>query len=300
MCKYPTQAGGGFQGGDKMLIDKIIKSIPRWTNVNIEYLHKIGIKISSSQLKQYRREFIDDMANKIGEAVVIMVNEVDDGPVDRPLTDLQTINLPFKSFFIEANIDIDDTERTLGIFCTRDNISDIDNVDLTIFIFLNELPFVTVFLNKDKLPRMYILCTEPCDRLNETGFIHHGNIGKVCLKTERNAYCKFSMCSALCIKLLIDVLHRFNDVEYEVIRVSEPSERKYSSSTRKQKPGKNVIKLSKVKRIYSSGKSKRTHASPTPHQRRGHYRHYKSGKVVWINQTNVGGKKPEKQTVYKL
>lgn len=283
-----------------MLIDKIIKSIPKWTNVNIEHLHKKGFKITDNQLRKYRREFIDDMSHKLGEATVILIGEIEEESFDSTLTDLRSIKLPFKSFFIEAKVPMEDVVETLGIFCTSDNIADVDNADLTIFIFLNELPFVTVFLNKDKLPRMYILCAEPCNRLIETGFIHHGDIGKVCLKTERNAYCKLSMCSALCIKLLIDVLHRFNDVEYEVIRVSEPSERKYSSSTRKQKPGKNVIKLSKVKRIYSSDKSNRTHASPTPHQRRGHYRHYKSGKVVWINQTNVGGKKPEKQTVYKL
>jgi hypothetical protein len=34
-----------------------------------------------------------------------------------------------------------------------------------------------------------------------------------------------------------------------------------------------------------------THASPRFHTRRGHYRHYKSGKVVWVNDTKVGSAK---------
>ena len=31
-----------------------------------------------------------------------------------------------------------------------------------------------------------------------------------------------------------------------------------------------------------------THASPRQHERRGHYRHYKSGKVVWVEAHTVG------------
>ena len=34
-----------------------------------------------------------------------------------------------------------------------------------------------------------------------------------------------------------------------------------------------------------------THASPRAHLRRGHFRHYKSGKVVWVEAHAVGDKK---------
>lgn len=284
-----------------MLVDKVIKSIPEWTNVDIEYLHRSGIEISNSQLRKFKREFIKEMTDRLREAPVILVNETEDGPADRPLTDLRTINLPFKSFFIDANINTEDTQKSVGIFFTSDNISQVDNADFTVFIFMDDFPSVSIFLNKSKLPRMYILCNKTCENLNETGFITHGNIGGVCLKTERNASCRFSICGTLFIKLLIDVLHRFNDTEYETVYVTEPAHQKRalsSGNTRKQ--SRNIIRLSKIKRVYDSGERIGTHASPSPHQRRGHYRHYKSGKVVWVRQTNVGGKKPEKQTVYKL
>lgn len=299
----PIHVGGFFvfRGGDKMLVDKVIKSIPEWTNVDIEYLHRSGIEISNSQLRKFKRDFIKEMTDRLREAPVILVNETEDGPADRPLTDLRTINLPFKSFFIDANINTEDTQKSVGIFFTSDNISQVDNADFTVFIFMDAFPAVSIFLNKSKLPRMYILCNKTCENLNETGFITHGNIGRVCLKTERNASCGASVCSTIAIKLLIDVLHRFNDTEYEIVHIQEPARRKSTSPTESKKTYRNIIRLSKVKRVYGNrGGHGGTHASPTPHQRRGHYRHYKSGKVVWVRQANVGGKKPEKQTVYKL
>lgn len=284
-----------------MLIDKVIRAVPEWTNIDIKDLHKRGINIGNSQLRKYKRDFIKDMIGILREAPVILVSETEEGPVNKPLTDLRTIKLPFKSFFIEASIELENTKKSLGIFFTTDNISNVDNVDFTIFIFLDASKSISVFLNKEKLPRMYILCDKACKKLNETGFIDHGGIGKVCLKTERNASCGASVCSTIAIKLLIDVLHRFNDTEYEIVHIQEPARRKSTSPTESKKTYRNIIRLSKVKRVYGNrGGHGGTHASPTPHQRRGHYRHYKSGKVVWVRQANVGGKKPEKQTVYKL
>lgn len=44
------------------------------------------------------------------------------------------------------------------------------------------------------------------------------------------------------------------------------------------------------------------HASPVSHERRGHYRHLKSGKVVWVRECTVNPEKKveKKQTIYRI
>lgn len=44
------------------------------------------------------------------------------------------------------------------------------------------------------------------------------------------------------------------------------------------------------------------HASPVPHERRGHLRHYKNGKVVWVRNCKVNSnvKEKKKNPVYKI
>lgn len=43
----------------------------------------------------------------------------------------------------------------------------------------------------------------------------------------------------------------------------------------------------RIKIISNKNGRHQTHASPIPHERKGHYRHYKNGKVVWINSMRV-------------
>ena len=46
--------------------------------------------------------------------------------------------------------------------------------------------------------------------------------------------------------------------------------------------------------------AKGSHRSPRGSYVRGHYRHYKSGKVVWIEEYQKGTGKAEKGKTYKL
>jgi len=59
----------------------------------------------------------------------------------------------------------------------------------------------------------------------------------------------------------------------------------------------NKPKRYKVKNI-SVLKTKRK--SPKPHKRRGHYRHYQSGAVVWIETSYIGLKELADKKIYKV
>lgn len=284
-----------------MLIDRIIASIPEWTNISAKDLQKMGVNIPLDFFRKYRREFIKFMTDNLKTAPIILADEGDYDLTDCTLADLKSLKLPFKKFFIEVHVDLGKGKEVAGIFLTSEDIVKLKNADLTVYTFIGNQLLTAVYLNIEKLPRMYILCSDPCNRLNETGFIGNDNMGNLCLKTERNASCMFALGSALFLRLLVAILHRFNDTDYEIIPVSSSKHHRSTYTSKKKNTDRNIIKLSKIKRVYSSdSEQKRTHASPSPHHRRGHYRHYKTGKVVWVQATYVGGKKPEKQTIYKL
>lgn len=70
-----------------------------------------------------------------------------------------------------------------------------------------------------------------------------------------------------------------NYVKYHILDINV-----HSILEEKQKESSNIVQDDAPNKQHS------THASPCLHERRGHFRHYKSGKVVWINSTYVGDK----------
>lgn len=89
-----------------------------------------------------------------------------------------------------------------------------------------------------------------------------------------------------------------DDDEYAVEEKTAGKKTPHSGHNRRTSPTTYIITKTKTPNIRLA---KSSHASPSsPFTVRGHYRHYKSGKVVWINEyrKGIGNKKTSK--TYKI
>jgi hypothetical protein len=283
-----------------MFIDEVIKDIPRWTDLTQNDLREYGIGIPKSQLneliEEYQYSILDQYLNTnvilLPEGYLSKISEAPD------ITDLRKLKLPFDSVFI----DIPNKDKgNIGISVTRNSVVNIDDVDLDITVFVKHITkenisVNAVFINMAKLPRLYFLCDHPCSMLNESHSVRFA--GHVCMKTERVANCPVTVFMVHAIKCMIHTINSFNNPSTEKMHVYAPATRiRYGNTVSSSK--RNIIYINPVKRVYERKEPKGTHASPVPHSRRGHYRHLKSGKLIWVKEAYVKGSN-DKQKIYKL
>lgn len=89
------------------------------------------------------------------------------------------------------------------------------------------------------------------------------------------------------IKPMISMLIMYNNLQPEYHINPNPRTRsEFARQTIQELKRVNVIKLNKPRSLSYQGKVG-THASPEEHQRRGHWRTYKSGKRTFVNETTV-------------
>lgn len=274
--------------------------------------------ISKMDASQYQK--IDNESKKlIDDAVVVLLednSDLLDKVQDINLEDFKNIKFPFPNIFIETYLDNQTTgERiNLGIQVYEDSV--IDGKSLGFYnavIHLNSkdggVSAVIAFLKTEMLPRFYIDCW---DSYNCKNVIHPQNFGAMlnrmlCMKTERTSeYCNDANFVKYCIKTVIYVVNLVNtqpktlDYANRQVDLSRASYKEQQTKSitdskyiyiRTKKPirykAKNIVALTKRK-------------SPKPHRRRGHYRHYQSGKVIWVEMSYIGLKEIANKKTYKI
>ena len=60
------------------------------------------------------------------------------------------------------------------------------------------------------------------------------------------------------------------------------------------------IKSKAIRYIYDENTKSVIGGLKVAHNRRGHFRHYKSGKIVWINESNIHGNDKITKREYKI
>jgi hypothetical protein len=283
-----------------MFIDEVIKDIPTWTDLSQNDLQEYGISIPKNQINGLISEYQNSIIQQYLNTNVILLPEGYLGKITETpgIIELEKLKLPFDSVFI----DIPNKDKgTIGISVTKKSVVNINNVDLDITVFVKHITeenisVNAVFINMAKLPRLYFLCDHPCDMLNESHSIQFS--GHVCMKTERVANCPVTIFVIHAIKCMIHVINSFNNPSVEKFTVEVPAS-KVKSGNKVSRSKRSVIYINPVKRVYERKEPTGTHSSPVPHSRRGHYRHLKSGKLIWVKEAYVKGSN-DRQKVYKL
>jgi hypothetical protein len=164
-------------------------------------------------------------------------------------------------------------------------------------------------LKLDMLPRFYIGCPKKCDRI-----INPSNLGnlintEVCQRTERTAeQCKVAQFLLYGIKIIIYVVNLINSKPksiqaYKTQKTIKTAQTEHNSING---IGKYIyIKVDKMRqfKVIKPLRDITAHRkSPAAHTRRGHYRHLKTGKIIWVNMSYVGLKQEanKHKKIYKI
>jgi len=173
-----------------------------------------------------------------------------------------------------------------------DNLMSVQIFDKTL-----ENTITSVSIKFDKLPRFYVLCPEHCDHHVSTELFPK----QFCLRTSRTANCKIANYTKYVLQVVWYVIDYINAKPIVIERESSNTlldkvkERVYKSrnlesgsKTNELKP--KVIYITKKKYYYHNRDEHATGSPKSPHNRRGHYRQCKSGKVVWVKESHIKGK----------
>lgn len=258
--------------------------------------------IPKGKLAKYKKEYKIEIDKSIHDANVIVVdlNKFKDRDDLTPkITMLKDLKLPFENFFVELN----QGDKNMGIHVrqtTKDELEIYNYVGYPDGVIVP----VLVIVDLEMLPRFYVACVNKCKR-----FIPPNHMGvlntQMCMRTPRTAeFCDLGAMAMLTVDLVIVTLHELNRKPEYKVSTPLPSPTPLPKKQYKKQssnPKQQFIYLNKEMKITesSSSKGKRKGTPKSPHTRRGHYRHYKNGKVVWIEPTKVKGGK-NKQKFYKI
>jgi hypothetical protein len=288
-------------GGGRVIIDDIIKTI--YNGGVLPAVDKIPLGIDKIKIKQVQEEFTKELIEELSTIPVIITSKAQYDRT-RPLTDFNKIKLPFERVFVEFRNEEDD--KAVGIHLTNSPVYLAYGADYALSIYLSDRinkanQVIAAFIKKDKLPRIYTLCTSKCELLNESTTVHLKWLAPVCMKTERVSCCTHVEFTIECLKGLIETLDKFNHPEYEVTYTESPSPRKPKGTTYvPRESNRSIIYLNTKRTVYAHSGEGRKGTPKSPHHRRGFYRHYKSGKVGWVNESYIHGANKSKQKVYKV
>lgn len=202
--------------------------------------------------------------------------------------------IPFDKVFLEIESEgIDGNKIEFGMLVYKEPLREdpetFKDFDLIIGAFFpvngeeDEYMDLRFPIKLDKLPRLYsdlhsYECLR-CDKKNEI-------IPRICMKGKRfQDDCKPMKKAKLTIQVLVYLLTL---LEKEKTLVPSKEKDEVTRTRRNAKTKRlEVIKISDKK--YISEKKEYQGGTKSPHSRRGHWRHYKSGKKVWIEKMDVKG-----------
>lgn len=263
--------------------------------------------IPEGKLEEYRKEYKSEVNESISSANVIILDlgKFKNKDVTIPDIDLlRELKLPFNNFFIE----IGQEDKVMGIHVRQTVKNELEIYNYAGYPDGTIIP-VLIIVDLEMLPRFYVACTEKCERFIPTK--HMGLLNnQMCMRTHRTAeFCSLGTMAMLTIDIVNITLHELNKKPEYIKSTSLPSptplpQKQSRPQHKKQssKPQQQFIYLNKDIKVteVGEGDGERKKGTPkSPHTRRGHYRHYKNGKVVWIKPTKVRGGK-NKQKFYKI
>jgi hypothetical protein len=307
-----------------MLYDHIVtmtKQAKLPAKFKFEVLQQTGLRMQD--ISKTASEAITAQNQSIQNATVILIEdnkrifeEVEQVKIEQ----FKELKFPFSNFFIEFSIPNPDgnsnDSMVMGLHVFPDTVIGLKS-DKTYNVLMynvkndnvTELVALMAILKLDMLPRFYIGCPNKCDRI-----ISPSNLGSmlnkaVCMRTERTAeQCNVAQFLLFGIKTIIYVVNLLNSKPKSIqgyktqkdIRTAQ----KNNSNGNSEVTGKyiyiQVDKLKRFKTIKPIGDIAAHRKSPVAHKRRGHYRHYKSGKVVWVEMSYIGLKEKAVRKIYKL
>lgn len=280
-------------------------------------------KASMKQISQTAKEAITAQKQGINEATVILIEDnktIFDEADKIHIEQFKDLKFPFNNFFIEFKIPSpkqDTTDNlTMGLHVFNDPAIGLksDNIYNVILYSMknnskHDIIALMSILKLDMLPRFYIGCPRKCDRI-----INPSNLGKlinneVCQRTERTAeHCEIAKFLLYGIKIIIYVVNLINSKPKSIQGYKT---HKAIKTAQTEHTGINPIskyiyikvdKMRQFKVIKPLGDITAHRKSPSAHMRRGHYRHLKTGKIVWVNMSYVGLKEQanKHKKIYKI
>lgn len=255
------------------------------------------------KLSYYKKNYKTEIRKSINNANVIVVDlnkypKLDVTNVD--VNKLKDCKLPFNNFFIELVQD----NKNMGIHVIQKVKNEIEIFNYVGYEDGTILPLM-IIVDLEMLPRFYVGCVNnKCERYVSTQRIG-SLLGKhMCMRTPRTAeFCPQGIMGRITIELVLLIIQELNrkpkyTVEDKTTLLSSPTtlvKKQY-----KKKQNQQFIYLNKeIKVSDNDGGGERKGTPKRPHTRRGHYRHYKNGKVVWVKPTRVKEGK-NNQKFYKL
>lgn len=247
----------------------------------------ISVALPKNIRNNIQNEFKHSILEKMKNSSVIVVNPE---CFDLNISDSNDLNilknnyLPFDNMFIElSNEDIKIGTHYYKMGESLEIMSFVqDNTGILPYLFIVSL---------DKLPRFYVGCPSQCDNritVNSNRFIRD----RYCLRTPRTAeFCDFGKLGMSVLTLLCFIVHQFNkstEINYnkDKRKLKSPHPLSSTSISRINNYPK-FIYIGRTKSLTHEGDKKGIPKSP--HNRRGHYRHYKNGKTIWVKPAKVKG-----------
>ncbi len=255
------------------------------------------------KLGYYKKNYKTEISDSINNTNVIVVDldrcpDIDVADVD--IIKLKDCKLPFDNFFIELVQD----NKNMGIHVIQKIKDEIEIFNYVGYEDGTIVPLM-IIVDLEMLPRFYIGCvSNKCERYVSTQRIG-GLLGKnMCMRTPRTAeFCPQGTMGRITIELVLLIIQELNRkpeyiVENKTTPLPSPTTLVKKQYRRKQN-GQFIYLNKEIKVSANQDKEERKGTPKSPHIRRGHYRHYKNGKVVWIKPTKVRGGK-NKQKFYKI
>ena len=274
---------------------------------NITLPKEIESMIPKGKVKSYHKKYKVEINESIGNANVIIIDLDKFNNINEAIPNISLLKeskLPFSNFFIE----IKQENKNMGIHIMQRVENELEIYNYVGYPDGSIIP-VIIIVDLEMLPRFYVACIEKCER-----FISSKHMGllnnQMCMRTHRTAkLCDLGAMAMLTIDIVNITLHELNEKPEYIKSTSLPSptplpQKQSRPQHKKQssKPQQQFIYLNKDIKVTEAGEGdgERKKGTPkSPHTRRGHYRHYKNGKVVWIKPTKVRGGK-NKQKFYRL
>lgn len=306
-----------------------------------EFVKRTGINIKD--ITKTELETVTALNNSINNATVILIEDnkrIFEEIEHININQFKEIKFPFDNFFIEfnmlnpnpegnSNCDNSDT-LTIGLHVYPDRIIGLksDNI-YNIFMYnrkgnsFDKLVPLMAMLKLNKLPRFYVGCGQKCNNI-----INPSNLGsminkEVCQRTERTAeQCHIAQFLLFGIKVVIYTVNLINSQpkllqeDYGYNSNSNSTRTGVLNSMHNPKfvynsehsvgPGKYIyiqVEKPKTRKNIRIRRVTGNRKSPKEHIRRGHYRHLKSGRVIWVQMSYIGLREKAKvknRKIYKI
>jgi hypothetical protein len=260
------------------------------------------------------KEVADAYTDALYESTVIIANDSILTETPHP-DELKSLPLPSGNVFVEIKGTGTEKGRSFGVWLVKEHYvtrSTTGTWVLMIYNKDNQDKFVELmsYVFIEKLPRVNICCPNTCEKQLKPTQFSQLMVSSLCMKTHRTAECGFAKGIHAGLSAFIAVLKKFNLTSKKVNKLP------YEDGLWQDDGAQNVLFPEMLPKKHSQRNSTNSvtylsdritsytprgghHASPAPHHRRGHTRTLKSGKQIWVKESQINGGSA-KNKIYKI